>query len=345
MKLIIHAGMHKTGSSSIQHTLANIKSPGFHYVDWNIPNHSTLFALLFHDPVESYPIFKAKNITRNELEKRRELRLKLLRDELMNNNANVTVFSAEVISGERYADSVVRMKEFFLPFFDTIRIVAYIRPPIAYMHSAFQQRLKGPLSDFDIFSLWPNYRERFHKLDRIFGKSNVSLKPFYANELVDANVVKDFCNEIGITIENSSIRRVNESMSLEAASILFYYKYHLRKNTNHEPMPMSRNLLKEICAIPGSKLKFHPKLIEQVLAKNRDDIEWISARMERSMLDEDVVVSDNTVNYISSIDDLLKNAIENEVCIDKIITTVLRNNPLGQELSILKKFNALQALL
>lgn len=43
MKIVIHAGMHKTGSSAIQDHFFDSAYPGLRYARWNGGNHSGLF--------------------------------------------------------------------------------------------------------------------------------------------------------------------------------------------------------------------------------------------------------------------------------------------------------------
>ena len=54
-----------------------------------------------------------------------------------------------------------------------ITVIAYVRPPVSFMASAFQQavRVEGRTDRRSRF--WPGYRERFEKLDTVFGRENV----------------------------------------------------------------------------------------------------------------------------------------------------------------------------
>ena len=50
MRVILHVGMHKTGSSSIQRHLHGTElGHGVSFARWSEPNHSTLVWLLFQD--------------------------------------------------------------------------------------------------------------------------------------------------------------------------------------------------------------------------------------------------------------------------------------------------------
>jgi len=61
MKIVIHPGMHKTGSSAIQNHFFETAYPGLRYARWNGSNHSGLFVLLFQEPelLASYWGFKS----------------------------------------------------------------------------------------------------------------------------------------------------------------------------------------------------------------------------------------------------------------------------------------------
>ena len=50
MRVVIHAGMHKTGSSAIQQHFFRRAGDDMVYAPWNEGNHCGLFILLFQDP-------------------------------------------------------------------------------------------------------------------------------------------------------------------------------------------------------------------------------------------------------------------------------------------------------
>ena len=118
MKIVIHAGMHKTGSSSIQDHFFSTSYPGLRYVRWNSGNHSGLFVLLFQDQdrLASYWGFKTKGeaFCARLPQMREAWQAKLVEDlTLAKANNETLVFSAEGISGPMFHAAVGRMAAFF----------------------------------------------------------------------------------------------------------------------------------------------------------------------------------------------------------------------------------------
>jgi hypothetical protein len=288
MNVTIHVGMHKTGSSSIQSTLFNFKSSDFSYLPWNIPNHSNLFALLFYEPVEEYFQFKAKGLCRKSLLAMRKENLSTLASYLALHHNDHVVMSAEIISGERYRQATEGLKRFFDQYSDVIRVVAYVRPPISFMQSNLQQLLKGNYRKFDYLSLWPNYKRRFDKLDHIFGRANVTLRPYSKSTLYDGDVVADFCRLTCISVPQQRFIRSNDSLSLEALSLLYVF----RKMSDEPPFSgrpaalIENNLfIRALSSVGRRKFSFSKRIINEVVNKYGSDLIWMEKRLGCSLLD------------------------------------------------------------
>jgi hypothetical protein len=280
--------MHKTGSSSIQSTLFNFKSADFAYLPWKIPNHSNLFALLFYEPVEEYFQFKAKGLCRQTLLAMRRENLSKLADYLVLHNNDHIIMSAEIISGVRYGQATEDLKRFLNHYTDDIRVVAYVRPPISFMQSNLQQLLKGNYSKFDYLSLWPNYKERFDKIDRIFGRANVTLRAYSKNTLYNGDVVADFCRLICISVPQQQFLRSNDSLSLEALSLLYVY----RKMSGEPPFSgktaslIENNLfIRALSSVGSRKYSFSRRIINEVIDKYGSDLLWMEKRLGCSLLE------------------------------------------------------------
>ncbi len=90
-----------------------------------------------------------------------------------------------IISGEgirRLTElELINLREFFLKYFDRVRIVAYVRKPKSYLESSFQQSVQGGMNYFNLNKIYPNYRDLFEKFDNVFGKENVTIWKFDPN--------------------------------------------------------------------------------------------------------------------------------------------------------------------
>lgn len=287
MKVIIHVGMHKTGSSSIQHSFARLQHPSIEYVDWNASgNHSALFVLLFEDAdkLAEYHLFKARGpeFIRDLPALREEWRARVSA-QLAGTGDRTVVFSAEAISLRYLANATQRLHEFFADWSKDISVIGYVRPPAGFMASGFQQSLKGG----DIAKLFeggasPTYRARFAHIDRIFGPENVRLKEFSSDHLLNGDVVQDFAHEIGVgPLAEGQIIRANESLSLEAVALLYvqrklgqgfvqgFDRAHAANNT----------FIARLASIGRRKFAFSPRIARPVLEREREDIAWMEERL------------------------------------------------------------------
>ncbi|KJV05314.1 hypothetical protein [Methylocucumis oryzae] len=131
------------------------------------------------------------------------------------------------------------------------------------------------------------YKKSFEKFDHIFGKENVYFWKFDPNSFPDRCVVKDFCQRLHIDIEEDNIIRTNESLSLEATSLLYTYlrygKALILNSVGEKRFPL---LVKQISQLSGRKLRFSSELITPILEKNRVEIEWIEQRMGASLAED-----------------------------------------------------------
>jgi hypothetical protein len=288
-ELILHAGMNKTGSSSIQKSLRALSGEKINFLKWKWENHSDLFMLLFQDKIlrEKYHIFKTQGWSASDLDRETEIWQEVLSKELLVNKFETTLFSAEDASQPNV--SVVAMQrfyDFFAPHFDRIRVIAYVRSPYSFANSAFQQRVKsGGIKKIDMHTLWPNYRLRFEKLDEVFGQENVFLVHFTPSELFDGDVVSDFCRRIDIELSDTSRTRANDSLSLEALSLLYYQrKYGVGINRGSRGSTKANNaFVHAISKIGSTKFQFEPEAFCNVLEENRSDLDWIEGRMGKSV--------------------------------------------------------------
>ena len=311
MKLVIHAGMNKTGSSSIQQSLESQKSPDLTYIKWKSPNHSELFVLLFHEAVtrERYHIFRTQGSSARELEKEREHWLGEVTRQLEANTGPVTVFSGEDISQPTPISGCQNMFDFFSQFFDDIRVVAYVRPPLSFINSSFQQRVQSSgISKINAQSLWPNYRKRFEKFDLVFGTENVELVPFVKDSLSGGDVVRDFWHRIGVECPLHTIPRANEGLSLEALALLFYQRKMGDgiRTGSHDAYRKNNSLIRRLKKVGTQKFSFSGEFLENVFRQNVDDLEWIENRLGQKLADQ----APRTDRPISTESELIEVALE-----------------------------------
>jgi len=282
VKIILHIGMPKTGTSSIQSTFYHLRAADPIFLPIEGPNHGPMYILLFEDEdrLESFLRFQLTGLKKDALlQRRHDVQAKL--DNWFSDNRPARV----MISGERMsspgdAHILSRFAAYLNRIGGDVEVIGYVRPPMSYIQSAYQQRLKGR-PDLHTRFEGPRYRDRFEKFDDIFGRGKVTLKPFTRDRLYQGDVVLDIAHEIGVSLNPDQIRRSNESLS--AAAVAFLYLQRIKGNGLASNYPAAgQDNLKFIALLnqmSGPALTLSRGLIEQHIPYPVEDIQWMEERL------------------------------------------------------------------
>jgi hypothetical protein len=300
-KLIVHAGMHKTGSTAIQHWLRKSRLPGSHYFTWRNANHSDLFVLLFEDNPQKYPDFARAGYTREQALRERAKEKDRICREIETAGADVFVFSAERVSAAPDA-AVEAMQSFFSEFFPDIQLYAYVRRPSGFMTSMFQQHLKTGWIKLSFRELWPNYRRRLKRFYRIFGRRNVHLRSYDQQVGQGNEIVGDFAAWTGLaaTAPRDIVR--NWSMSATGTALLYFYRKHIEPELPQaKRATCNKHLLYVAQSVAGEAFHIDLSCAEPQRGKVAADLKWISERVGVD-LDDLGVAHDGGVVFTSAAD-------------------------------------------
>ena len=317
MKLILHVGMPKTGTSSIQDTFFRFQHPDFEYVDWQSVNHGSLFVLLFerNEKVADFRTFKMRgpDFARRIPEMRARWRGRLLK-QLRQAHGKTLLFSAEVMSAIGFEAAHRNLRSFFEDRTEEIFIIGYARPPAGFMTSAFQQRLKRSCQTRLQF---PHYRNRFSQIDRVYGRDRVHIREFSRARLLNGDVVQDFAQATGIPLPPPDrIARFNESLSLEATALLYVQRSFgsgFLQGFNHAPRA-NNMFVNRLAGIGSSKLVFSNRLIAPALAEISEDIAWMEERLGHPF-----TRPEESTDGIDSLDDLVEIALQNHEAVIELL--------------------------
>ena len=283
-RCVIHIGAHKTGSTSIQHSLSGFADEQFVYAKLDSENHSLAMYSLFSRRPEKHHMHvanaaDAKTVSAYVSGQRQELERAI----------SVARGRTLIISGEDISSlpegGLRRLRDFFTQRVDELKIVGYARSPGAFMASAFQQRVKsGMVTRFEIDRVYQSYRARFEKFDTVFGRDNVMLWKFDTTLFPSGCAVQDFCRRLSISLPRKRIVRLNESLPREAVSMFYTYRvlgpkhgYDIMRAQEGQELG---DLLGTICK---SRFRFSPDAVRPVLQKHGEDIQWAESRLEQSL--------------------------------------------------------------
>ncbi len=321
---IVHIGMHKTGSTSIQRNLNKQLNKNFSYFALGTPNHSGPFCSLFSEMPESLDLHKRRGFTSSQITRYNAEADKMVKKHLLDNPQ----YDTFVISGESITilskESLEKFKNYLLDFFETIKIVAYIRSPISYANSAFQQMVKGGFSDLSLFynEEYPQYRNKFEKFDIVFGKENVFLHYFDKNHLMESDVTVDFIEKNNLKVNTKDFVRVNESLSLESISLLYVYNKLAPKPIQSREGLRAHHMLRDaLLKIGSKKLQINKALLQSIINKSKHDLVWIEDRMNMKIFDEKSYSNDDS--NIQGEEDLFEVA---KLSINELENIIEKNN-------------------
>ena len=287
---ILHFGMHKTGSSSIQQSLSGAGDLGSHYfldLGTRMGNGGRPLVTMFARRPWAHHAYRQRGFGKDDVLRRLPADQARLAAEIAGAEGRTSIISAEVLS--LFSEEEVRKTARGIrALVDSVRAVGYIRPPRAYMESRFQQRMQGSgRAGMDLEDLYPRY-QRLEGLDKVLGRENVSMWKFAPAAFPEGDVVRDFCARLGIEIPEDRIRRVNESLSRPALSMLYAYRrFGPVFGVGTSAVRENRSLVEALRTVPGPKLRFSASFVEPVIEANTEDIAWIEARIGEKITDLD----------------------------------------------------------
>jgi hypothetical protein len=287
----LHIGMHKTGTTSLQANLRRIEATReWQYIciggkqHMNTPFHAMFATNPFH-----YHWFHKQGISPEALaEKGANLRERLT-EAISTSTSETIIMSAEALPLVDKA-GIQRIKEFLDPLFDEIRVIGYVRPPVSYKISIFQEMVKGGRSTLELDKIKLNYRRKFEKFDQVFGRENVILRKFDPASFADGCTVSDFFATIGLAPpERSTIKRANESMSQGACGILYAYrKFGPGYGSGPGVVAENLQLIKVLTAMKGPKFAAARAIAADGLDHETADIQWMENRLGGDLTEQSI---------------------------------------------------------
>jgi hypothetical protein len=293
-RMILHVGMHKTGTSSIQQALSSaLTDDRFRFLKLGGFANGSLIVGNAYAEIDGYPHDPA-----SPLELRRQARrfgMKLITSELNAFDERIPILSAEIICslGEQAKRAFLDMLSRYYP---DVRIAAYVRRPKSYVESAYQERLKHSLVRVDDLVEDVSYRRIFSPFEELLGRSAVSLRLFDRQSLLEGDVVTDFAACFGIVMNKSTPIRENETLSLDAVKLLYIYRLF-----NPVFRDSDSAVISLLSTIQGGRFAFQHSVFERAAIIGGEDIEWVNERLNVQI----DVCPDTTDGGISSDADML----------------------------------------
>ena len=289
-KCILHAGMHKTGSASIQNSLKNLDDGCFYYARLlGRPNHSRSLPSVFAERDGRQLMRKRFAHDENDVDERTKQARIDLRNSIEAADGRTLQFSGEGILHMPAMD-LARLKNFLERHgYDDVTVIAYVRPPFGFISSTVQQKIRtGNSKALKFLNSAPDYQKKFAKFDDVFGADKVLLSRFEPAALTGKDVVADFCGKAGIPVSSIELVRKNASITRLAAQLCFQYAAHAEDEGLGPLRPgTSAALCAKLRDLDQSRFRMAPSVLKPSVDSLKPDIEWMERRLGQK-LDEDM---------------------------------------------------------
>ncbi|SHF55129.1 hypothetical protein SAMN04487965_2224 [Microbulbifer donghaiensis] len=239
MKLLLHIGTEKTGTTTIQEALfrnrAALSNLGFHFLRCAGEKNNRALAAYCMRENRYDDFFSSRSIrdveSRNKFNKsfiekfRREL------CELDNTIHTVIISSEHFHSRTVFLDEVESLKHLLIEFFEEIEILIYLRPQADVAVSLYTTALKSGKSvgfeDFVFNSCVPenyyyNYSKILEQWSSVFSQGSLVPKIFSRREFIEGDLLVDFvssidsnivsCLDLNVGVMNESVTHLGQSL-------------------------------------------------------------------------------------------------------------------------------------
>lgn len=269
-KVFLHIGMPKAGSASIQLSLDGFDDGRARYAHLGPPCHSSKIMACFVSEPERNTFFRRKTLDAAVIERMRRRSDADLRAE-MELGRDTLIISGEAIDMLSGQD-VAAMDRYFASHGHDLEVVAYVREPVGFASSAFQQSVKRDKRTFDLPR--PRYRNRYEHFIKVLGAERVKLRDFRRESLTDGSVVADFAALVGLDGSRLVEVRANESLSAAAVAHLYFWNRDGGEVAWDMQQNVARNLMTDALARHFSgRFRLSRNLIREIAEP--DDLDWI----------------------------------------------------------------------
>jgi hypothetical protein len=258
-QVLLHLGIHKTGSSSIQGTISSpenraiLSRSGIIVPSTLSSNCSGFFISAFSEHPERYHANRREELDRDAISKRVQNQTSRLAMEMQSIHGSTVIFSGED-GCMLQEDGLSKLKRFvtdLVPHVHDVSVLIYTRNPVSYVNSAIQENVKGngltleEAKTIHIMGTAARYQKLFANLKSVFGESQVSFRSFEEATKIHSDIVVDFLVQLGVDPEDIRMQRLNESVSTEAVWLLSYLYERNVAVSNADRL--------HICSLPGSR--------------------------------------------------------------------------------------------
>jgi hypothetical protein len=215
-EVIIHIGLHKTGSTAIQYALDGYRDDSIKYSRLTRQNHSNAIQSIFSKDAHSIRFYKNYGITKKEVGKE-----KIFFKAQLENELNDPFIQKLIISGENISNLKTDEKKEMLNFFKlhnwNCKILCFVRDPNEWIGSYANTKIKLGINPKNISF---NLKEKLQPFVDNLELKNVNVFDYSYLVKNNINIVDFVAKFLNIKLKKQT-KFVNKSMSLEATAVAF----------------------------------------------------------------------------------------------------------------------------
>ena len=285
-RAVVHIGIDKTGTTTIQRTLFRARSRLLSEAGILYPsiasNQSVYLGTMFREKAPPLlQLFEPEATDEDSIARFRQKFRASLDADMADPNWRTVVISAESLC-DFHPEAIARFIEWLEGHGDDLNVVAYVRHPVDWTRSVVLQqvRLGQTFDQLDKNVRRPNWRRRFTPWLDAVGLERFRLVSFDDARVKDG-IVAAFCEAAGLPRETvlslAPIRSANEAMSLEAALLLDSLNRQRPLFVDGKLSPERRwRGTNAISSIPGTPFHLSAEHAAKARAGNRQDLEWLN---------------------------------------------------------------------
>lgn len=275
MRAIIHAGVHKTGTTSIQASLEKsvdlLRNQGIRFPIKGGYNHTSVLA----DAFKPFRTTQAEN----------PAQCRPIDDFIppQDGSIHTVIFSAEGLSNFNH-ESRLQFARWLREHFDEIQYIVYTREPLGFASSMAQERLKTYLGETigEVVEIPPlvHYRGIIENWIKDLAPDDIRVFDFKVASQSENGLFHHFCAQCGIEMTESIAAneiRENSSLSLPGAYMLSALNtFQPVKLANGLPNPVRDETdHRNFTQIGGPKFRLPIETEKFVLERLHDEILWL----------------------------------------------------------------------
>jgi len=220
-RVILHIGMHKTGTTSLQQTLGDSRDillkHNIYYPSIKPFNHSANFPpIVMKNPLK-FEIFRQRGIYEMDNARKECNRLmRLWTGEFKSFKHGNFIISGEELSKMEEGD-VLNAKKLLEKYFDDILIIIYIREPSSFIPSVISEFVKHggrKIISENYTKKFPFYKARIQQYINVFGQDKIIVRPFDKKHMKNNDLFDDFFHSLDIDFNTKLLKRVTANESL-----------------------------------------------------------------------------------------------------------------------------------